>query len=136
MPWSAEYKRNNPHIIITTMMISNARGRAKRLNLPFDLTIEYIRELAFATTHCPLLGIALRWQASYGLGLKKQPHLNSPSLDRIIPDKGYVRGNVAIISMKANTMKSNASVDEIITLSRRIRPLIAQTTMDELIRTL
>ena len=136
MPWSAEYKRNNPHIIITTMMISNARGRAKRLNLPFDLTIEYIRELAFATTHCPLLGIKLRWQAGYGLGLKNHPHLNSPSLDRIIPDKGYVRGNVAIISMKANTMKSNASVDEIITLSQRIRPLIAEVTMNELIRTL
>ena len=137
MPWSAEYKRNNPHLIITTNMLCNARNRAKRLGIPFDLTIEYLRELAFATTHCPLLDIELRWKTMYGSGNKnKHPHPNSPSLDRIVPAKGYVRGNVAIISMKANTMKSNASVEEIIALSQRIRPLMAQTVMSELVRTL
>ena len=137
MPWSAEYKRNNPHLIITTNMLCNARKRANRLGIPFDLTIEYLRELAFAATHCPLLGIELRWKASYGQSNgHSRPFLNSPSLDRIVPEKGYVRGNVAIISHKANTMKSNASVEEIIALSQRIRPLMAQTVMSELVRTL
>ena len=126
-----------PPLIITTNMLCNARNRAKRLGIPFDLTIEYLRELAFATTHCPLLDIELRWKTMYGCGNKnKHPHPNSPSLDRIVPEKGYVRGNVAIISHKANTMKSNASVEEIIALSQRIRPLMAQTVMSELVRTL
>jgi len=137
MPWSAEYKRNNPHLIITANMLCNARKRARHLGIPFDLTIEYLRELAFATTHCPLLGIELRWKALYGCGNKNNhPHFNSPSLDRIVPATGYIRGNVAIISHKANTMKSNASVEEIITLSKRIRPLVAQIVMSEIVRTL
>jgi hypothetical protein len=36
---------------------------------------------------------------------------NTPSLDKIIPSLGYVKGNVAVISWKANVMKSNLSID-------------------------
>jgi hypothetical protein len=38
---------------------------------------------------------------------------NSPTLDRIIPSLGYVRGNVKVISMRANVLKHNASLDEL-----------------------
>ena len=37
----------------------------------------------------------------------------SPSLDRIDPNKGYVKGNVQVISRLANIMKSNASPEEL-----------------------
>ena len=41
-----------------------------------------------------------------------------PSLDRIDPSKGYVRGNVQVISMKANRMKSDGTLDDLIMMGR------------------
>lgn len=41
---------------------------------------------------------------------------NSPSLDIIIPSKGYVKGNVWVISNRANRAKSNLSLEELKTL--------------------
>lgn len=55
---------------------------------------------------CPLLGIPLQFATG-------QPQLNSPSVDCIDPTKGYVRGNVWVISKMANTMKSCASKSEL-----------------------
>jgi hypothetical protein len=43
----------------------------------------------------------------------KYAHDNSPSLDRIIPELGYVKGNIMVISHKANTIKSNANIEEL-----------------------
>ena len=36
---------------------------------------------------------------------------SSPSLDRIVPDFGYVEGNVAFICGRANTLKLNRTPD-------------------------
>lgn len=53
-----------------------------------------------------MLGLAL----SLGAG---KSHDNSPTLDRIVPDLGYVPGNVAVISFRANAIKRNATVAEL-----------------------
>jgi hypothetical protein len=46
---------------------------------------------------------------------------SSPSLDKIIPSRGYVKGNVMVVSSKANLMKSDASVTELRDFSRWVR---------------
>lgn len=55
---------------------------------------------------CEALGIRLE----FGKGCC---HDASPSLDCIIPEKGYVTGNHAVISHRANTIKTNATVEEL-----------------------
>lgn len=79
-------------------LVSGAKGRAKKNNIPFNITVG---DLHFPT-HCPILGIAL----SRATGKASN---NSYSIDRIIPELGYVKGNVMIISHLANVMKNSAS---------------------------
>ena len=56
---------------------------------------------------CPILGIPLK------INKPRTPRDNSYSLDRIDNSKGYVPGNIQIISVKANNMKSNATLEEL-----------------------
>jgi len=84
-------------------MLSRCKARAKRKNMDFDLSLEDIT----IPTVCPILGIPLEYVQGKG------GSWNSPSLDRINNDKGYVKGNVQIISKRANSIKTDASLDEI-----------------------
>lgn len=83
-------------------MLRNARKRAKEFGVPFDLTKEDI----VIPERCPLLGVKLRVADG-------QVDDNSPTLDRIIPWLGYVRGNVVVVSWRANRIKSDASAAEL-----------------------
>lgn len=40
-------------------------------------------------------------------------HDGSPTIDRIINDLGYVKGNVIVISWRANRIKSDATLAEL-----------------------
>ena len=87
-------------------MLKNAKIRAKQKGLDFDITIEDI----VIPDVCPVLGIPL--VKHFGNGVKRaQP--DSPSLDRIDSTKGYVKGNVRVISWRANDLKRNATIDEV-----------------------
>lgn len=84
-------------------LLSSAKQRAKEAGLPFTITEEDI----IIPPCCPVLGIPLQRKAKRGGGD------NSPSLDRIVPELGYVPGNIAVISNRANRIKSNATAEEI-----------------------
>lgn len=84
-------------------MYYSAKRRAKVKNLPFDLSIEDI----IIPEYCPILNIKL----VVGKGSTANP--DSPTLDKIIPALGYVKGNVQVISRRANTMKSDANFHEL-----------------------
>jgi hypothetical protein len=84
-------------------MLARCKTRAKRKNMDFDLMPEDI----MIPIVCPVLGIPLEYVQGKG------GSWNSPSLDRIDNDKGYIKGNVQIISKRANSIKSDASFDEI-----------------------
>lgn len=83
-------------------MLGAAKARASRKGLPFNLTLG---DLTLPAT-CPVLGIDL----DFGAGAASD---HSPSLDRIVPALGYVRGNVLIVSTRANRIKNDASVEEL-----------------------
>ena len=85
--------------------ITTAKYRAKKKGIPFDLAIEDVLPLP---ERCPALGIPLK-RNKHG----KSGAPNSPSLDRIVPDRGYVKGNIRVISLKANMIKQNGTLAEI-----------------------
>lgn len=87
---------------IITHMLYAAKIRADKNNLEFDLK----REDIVLPTHCPILGAEMQ------KGTKEDYNMTY-SLDRIDNSKGYVKGNVEVISMLANTMKNSASKEQL-----------------------
>jgi hypothetical protein len=86
----------------------HANDRARKQNLPFNITLKYLREIA--GDECPIFHTPFEWGIS-GLGPGKfKP--NGPQLDRIEPDLGYVEGNVAFISHRANRLKDNGTMQD------------------------
>jgi len=62
---------------------------------------------------CPVLGIELDWNVKINGGQD-----NSPSLDRIDSTKGYIKGNVMLMSTLANKMKQNATPEHLVKFSK------------------
>ena len=79
-----------------THILYGAKIRARKAGVLFDLTPADI----MVPASCPVLGIPLE------IGGGGFAH-NSPTLDRIIPALGYVRGNIEVISGLANRIKGN-----------------------------
>lgn len=86
-------------------MIRNARRRAQKAGVPFDLS----RDDFDIPARCPVLGVPLVPHS----GRKSGGWDYSPSLDRILPSFGYVRGNVIVVSRKANSIKHTANPREL-----------------------
>lgn len=85
------------------------KRRAGKQGLPFSMTIDDLLPLP---THCPVLGLELSYCVA-----PSRPTGCSPSIDRIIPELGYVSGNVHVISNRANVIKHNATVEELVALA-------------------
>lgn len=79
-----------------------AKGRAKKNGLDFNIDLEDI----VIPDKCPILGIPIR-------KAKGKMDAYSPTLDRRVNNKGYVKGNVSVISNKANMCKSDMSPEQI-----------------------
>ncbi|MAH79348.1 MAG: hypothetical protein CMQ77_01030 [Gammaproteobacteria bacterium] len=95
--------------------IKESQRRAKKHNIPHEIDWRYIKSIFPSDNKCPALGIKL--QFGYEVG-SSETRENSPSLDRIIPEKGYVKGNVVWISQKANLIKTNAKASDILKVAK------------------
>jgi hypothetical protein len=88
-------------------MLSGARCRARKYGLAFNIEVS---DICIPKT-CPILGIELK----KGLGRISEA---SPSIDRIRPERGYVKGHIVVISNRANRIKNDATLEEITKLQR------------------
>jgi hypothetical protein len=85
------------------IMWTAARKRASDQGVPFAITHEDIS----IPEACPVLGIPLSVNEGGTF------HDASPSLDKIIPALGYVPGNIAVISWRANRLKGDGTLEEL-----------------------
>ena len=102
--------RNKEYIKIDPRrkLLYNARNRATSRGLECNLEICDIVISEF----CPVLGIPL--QATVGKGrVSMKDNWNAPTLDRINSAGGYTKGNVMVISARANFLKNDATLEEI-----------------------
>ena len=98
---------------IEWLMAKWAKQRAKKRGTPFSISYKDI----VIPDKCPFLGIPLHRNKL------KENRDSSPSLDCIESSKGYVQGNIRVISHKANTMKSNSTLEEFEMMAKNWREL-------------
>lgn len=90
--WATNPQRN---------MFTGAKKRAKRDGIPFSIELDDI----VIPPICPVLKIPL-----FSGGFNNP---NAPSLDRVNNSKGYIKGNVAVISFRANSRKSSMTIEQV-----------------------
>lgn len=100
--YSRQFRANFPE----KKLLRAAKDRAKKFDLPCSVTIEDI----VIPEMCPILQVQLKAGTRY-----------APSLDRFNPRLGYIKGNVWVISRKANVMKNDASFEELKEFARWVR---------------
>ena len=100
--------------------VGHAKRRSEEQGIPFDISLAYIRSIFPEDYICPATGIKMEFGEESGRG-------TSPSIDRKIPELGYVPGNVHIISHSANSMKGDKTGEELYQYALKIR----STSYDE-----
>lgn len=91
---------------------NNAKRNARVKGKAFDIEVSDL----VIPEYCPILGLALIKGS-----IEKHKNSNAlASLDCINPEKGYIKGNVWVISFLANKMKQNASREELILFANGI----------------
>jgi hypothetical protein len=105
---TAQWRIDNP----AKALIVAARASAKRAGRVFEITAEDLLPLP---EFCPVLGLKLVYGATGG-----RKH-STASIDRIDNSRGYVRGNVAVISWQANELKRNATVAQLEAIIRYMK---------------
>lgn len=93
------YWQYRKHVHWARLKLPELRCRARALGVPFDLVAT---DLVLPDT-CPVFGTPI---------VVGGPRNDAPSVDRIFPSLGYVKGNIVIVSNRANTLKNNMSIAE------------------------
>jgi hypothetical protein len=97
--YQEKYRKKNPLLV----MCKAAKHRAKLKGLEFNIKPSDI----VLPKYCPVFP---EIELIRNDGVHKD---NSPSLDRIDNNKGYVKGNVKVISNKANILKGDGSIEDL-----------------------
>ena len=123
------YKENRLHYLelqrkwrennVEKKLWHSCKNSAKKRNLEFDITPEDI----IVPDRCPVFDVPLdtHAEANVGSGIDFSSNPYRPSVDRIDNTKGYVKGNLQVISWRANSLKKDATVTEIEQLYEHMR---------------
>tara|TARA_R110000787_G_scaffold36714_7_gene93566 strand:+ start:2723 stop:2992 length:270 start_codon:yes stop_codon:yes gene_type:complete len=85
--------------------------------VPIDIEIQDIYDILMALDgRCPVFGVKMRIKGCEGRATSR-----SASVDRLDPDKGYVKGNIAVLSVRANLIKSAYTSAEILVVGKWLK---------------
>lgn len=113
-PERVKVERKNRRRPFKTHLVNRARLRGRKRGIEATITVADL----IWPTHCPVLGLELEYPARCGMRVGLPAQANWPTLDRWDNAKGYVPGNVFVISMRANALKSDATYAEFLAIAR------------------
>jgi hypothetical protein len=101
------------------IMLSHAKKRALEKGLECTITVNDI----IIPNICPFLQIPI-FVCTSEISGRHGPCDNSPSLDRLDNTKGYIPGNVLVVSFRANSLKKDASIEELELLLKNLKMVL------------
>jgi hypothetical protein len=108
--WQREYEKKKRAAQPEYFLWKSAKKRARDKGLAFDIEPSDI----IIPNFCPYLGIEIIHETGH-----KARRDNSPSLDRIDSTNGYVKGNIIVCSWRANFLKSDATLNELLLITKQ-----------------
>jgi hypothetical protein len=84
------------------LLYKNIKSRCKRMGREFSIELEDIT----IPEKCPVFGFELKRE-------NRETWMCAPSVDRIDSSKGYIKGNVTVVSRRANILKRDATLEEL-----------------------
>ena len=84
------------------LLYKNIKSRCKGIGREFSIELEDIT----IPEKCPVFGFDLKRE-------DRQTWMCAPSVDRIDSSKGYIKGNVTVVSRRANILKRDATLEEL-----------------------
>lgn len=109
MPYKAKIKKTKDESL-AKYYLQATKHRAKAKGREFNLTTEDIE--CVLVKYCPILDVKLDYYAEY------RTDNNTATVDRIDNSKGYIKGNIWIISNLANSMKRNATKRQLVKFAK------------------
>lgn len=101
------YREKHAHTLayVQRSVANRSRSRAKKKGWDHDIDAAYVKEIWPTDNRCPVFGT----EFTFG---SEEPGTVA-SIDRIDSSKGYVKGNVVIVSWRVNDLKSDATLSEL-----------------------
>lgn len=100
--------------------LCRAMGRTK-FNLDVDIDLDYLFDIGEDQGwHCALTGDQLEFERGGTNWLGKWCNPQSCTIDRIDSSKGYVKGNIQLVTWEANCLKQHLDNDEFIDFCHRV----------------
>lgn len=113
-----EYRKRKRREIdyILSSAVTQAKLRASNKNLPFNIDADYVKQLAKDQEYkCSISGRLFDGEPS-----EYRVNPNTASLDRIIPELGYVKGNVRLVTWQVNCAVSEYGFEKFSELCRDV----------------
>ena len=101
-----EYRERDWRYNAVNILYKNTKARAKKSGIPFTLE----KSDVVIPDLCPVFGIPLKRE-------DRETWYSAPSIDRIDNTKGYLKENIIIVSRRANILKRDATIEEMIQLT-------------------
>ena len=100
-------RKKETYNTIENILLMSAQARANKKKLEFSIKYEDV----FIPKYCPILGIKID-KFLEDTSQSHESRASSPSLDRIDSSQGYIKGNVAVISYRANILKGQGTAEQ------------------------
>lgn len=104
--WFRKWRERDP----SAVLLRRCRQKTARTGIKCDLREKDL----VVPTHCPVLGFKFDWDDFW----------KRPTVDRLNPKLGYTRGNVVVVSQRANQLRSNATLAELRAIIRFYKDLV------------